>query len=145
MQSVIKNLLLKSHEMSNPLLWIATYIYFYFQIRHLAVTTKTQFIFIFRSKPNFKKFIKWYGGLSKFVQGTENVVRLQDSTNYAGEISKEYKKLKNTAKISLERDDQDFTVTYKSTNCDKELLPSRNLSVIFSNCVSYSLNSCTFR
>ena len=89
--------------------------------------TKTQFIFIFQAKQSYGLFRKWYQGLSRYVQGTENVVQLLGSTDYAGEISKQYKKLKNTAKISLDRDDQDFTVTYKSTNCDKELLPSRKI------------------
>ena len=114
-----------------PLLWIATEIYFYFQIRHLAVKTKTQFIFIFQAKQSYGLFRKWYQGLSKYVQGTENVVQLKGSTNYAEKIGEQYKKLKNTAKISLERDDQDFTVTYKSTNCDKELLPSRKIMFEF--------------
>ena len=43
---------------------------------------------------------KWYTNLSKFVQETDNFVKLSTSTNFADSISKQYKKLKSTVKVT---------------------------------------------
>ena len=43
---------------------------------------------------------KWYKHLSKFVQETDNFVKLSKITNFAKEISKQYKKLKSTVKVT---------------------------------------------
>ena len=45
---------------------------------------------------------KWYTNLSKFVQETDNYVRLTSNTNFADNISKEYKELKSTVKVTSE-------------------------------------------
>ena len=45
---------------------------------------------------------KWYTNLSKFVQETNNYVRLARSTNFADKISNEYKELKSTVKVTSE-------------------------------------------
>ena len=43
---------------------------------------------------------KWYTNLSKFVQETDNYVRLTPSTNFGDKISDEYEKLKSTVKVT---------------------------------------------
>ena len=43
---------------------------------------------------------KWYTNLSKFVQETDNYVRLTRSTKFGDKISNEYKKLKSTVKVT---------------------------------------------
>ncbi len=43
---------------------------------------------------------KWYRHLSLFVQGTENYVWLSKSIDFADMISKQYKKLKSTVKVT---------------------------------------------
>ena len=43
---------------------------------------------------------KWYTHLSKFVQETENYVKLADSTDFGNSISKQYEKLKSTVKVT---------------------------------------------
>ena len=43
---------------------------------------------------------KWYKNLSKFVQETDNYVRLTGGTDFADKISKEYTKLKSTVKVT---------------------------------------------
>ena len=43
---------------------------------------------------------KWYTNLSKFVQETDNFVRLLPSTKFGDKISYEYKKLKSTVKVT---------------------------------------------
>ena len=45
---------------------------------------------------------KWYTNLSKFVQETDNFVKLTSSTNFAEKISNEYKELKSTVKVTSE-------------------------------------------
>ena len=45
---------------------------------------------------------KWYKNLSKFVQETDNYVRLTGITDFADKISKEYTKLKSTVKVTSE-------------------------------------------
>ena len=73
-----------------------------FQIRYLGQKTNTQFIFIAASKSQRGGMAKWYKNLSKFVQETDNYVRLTRSTNFADKISNEYKELKSTVKVTSE-------------------------------------------
>ena len=73
-----------------------------FQIRYLGQKTNTQFIFIAASKSRRGGLAKWYTNLSKFVQETDNYVRLARSTNFADKISNEYKELKSTVKVTSE-------------------------------------------
>ena len=73
-----------------------------FQIRYLGQKTNTQFIFIAASKTQRGGMAKWYKNLSKFVQETDNYVRLTRSTNFADKISNEYKELKSTVKVTSE-------------------------------------------
>ena len=43
---------------------------------------------------------KWYKNLSKFVQETDNYVKLSDSINFGNAIGRQYKKLKSTVKVT---------------------------------------------
>ena len=71
-----------------------------FQIRYLGKKTNTQFIFIAASKSKRGGMAKWYTHLSKFVQETNNYIRLLRSTNFGNSISTQYKKLKSTVKVT---------------------------------------------
>ena len=71
-----------------------------FQIRYLGQKTNTQFIFIAPSYSQRGGLGKWYRHLSKFVQETDNYVRLTSSKRFADEISHEYRKLKSTVRVT---------------------------------------------
>ena len=91
-----------------------------FQIRDLRKMTNTQFIFVIKNWA--ASFLKWYKDLSKYVQNTENVEMMKTTTNFAQVISRQYKKLKSTAKISQHSNDHSVEVDV-SSDCKKELLP----------------------
>ena len=71
-----------------------------FQIRYLGQKTNTQFIFIAASISKGGGLAKWYTHLSRFIQETDNYVRLQATTKFADKISEEYQKLKSTVRVT---------------------------------------------
>ena len=71
-----------------------------FQIRYLGQKTNTQFIFIATSTSKRGGMAKWYTHLSKFLQETDNYIRLSRRTDFGNSISTQYKKLKSTVKVT---------------------------------------------
>ena len=74
---------------------------------------------------------KWYKHLSEFVQGTVNYERLMNSTKFGISISRQYKKLKSTVKVtsSTSQNVENVAVKLESDCNDKVKTEQDNIHI----------------